>query len=250
MNLHAYTILHYGRDFLPYAIRSVYDFVDFHHIIYTPHPSHGYITNTPPIETREELVAASKQYDPDNKIRWWDVDNFYEEGKHRDWAVNTCRKSGANVILVVDADEVWPAETLTKALAHIDQNRAGRWLVNMVHFWRSFNWVCRDNAWPIRFFDFRPGVTLDQAYLPKETGDIYHFGYAVTEQVLRYKASIHGHHGEWRPDWFDTKWAAWPPPEDCHPTNERGWWNPEPFDKEQLPEFMRSHPFWGRERVE
>lgn len=74
MNIQSYTVLHYGADYLPYALRSVYDQVDQLHIIYTPQPSHGYQTDTPPPETRDELIKAAYTYDPDNKINWYDVD--------------------------------------------------------------------------------------------------------------------------------------------------------------------------------
>jgi len=91
--------------------------------------------------------------------------------------------------------------------------------------------------------------------VPRTLGPIYHFGYAVTDETMAYKWRIHGHKDELRPGWLDGKWQAWPPEDDCHPTNGRktdgtGWWNPEPFDKWQLPELLRGHPYWDLERVE
>jgi len=81
-------------------------------------------------------------------------------------------------------------------------------------------------------------------------GKVLHFGYAITDAIMRYKWEIHGHKGELRPHWLDDVWPEWPPPDNCHPTNgrnERGepFWSPKMFDKTKLPDFMREHPFWG-----
>ena len=244
----SYHIVHYGKDFLSYALRSVYDQVDELQILFTAHPSHGHHSDQPPPETREEIYAAAFAYDPASKIHWRETD-IWQEGQQRDFAVNVCKQAGAEIVLVVDADEVWDAGTLKRALIFVEQeNKARNNLVNMLHFWRSFNWVCRDNNWPVRFIDLRhkDGV----AYVPKEIGDIYHFGYATTNKIMSYKLSIHGHKEELRKNWFENKWENWPPVPDCHPTNANNWWTPEPFDKTKLPPFMINHPFYNLERIE
>ncbi len=51
MNIHSYTIVHYGADYLGYALKSIYDNVDQMHVIYTPHPSHGYRIDIPSIDS-------------------------------------------------------------------------------------------------------------------------------------------------------------------------------------------------------
>lgn len=247
--IHSYTALHYGLDYLPYALRSVYDFVDKLHIVYTPRPSHGHYTNEMLPETRDQLYDAAFEHDPLNKIIWHDTQNILEEGAHRDIAVGLCKQHGAKLVLVLDADEVWPEDTLAGMLSYVwDQDSARNWLINFTSLWRSFDWVVRDDLWPVRFLDLRH--SNGTAYVNKEIGLVYHFGYAVRDEIMRYKMSCHGHKGEWRPDWYDTKWLAWPPPPDCHPTNEDGFWNPEAFYREQLPDVMWEHPFWGVERIE
>ena len=62
--------LHFGVDFLPYAIRSVADVVDEFLIMYSPVPNHG--TYSSPLrnpETRDQLMAAAYSVAPD-KTRW------------------------------------------------------------------------------------------------------------------------------------------------------------------------------------
>jgi len=257
MNIHSYTIVHYGADYLGYALRSIYDNVDLIHVIFTPHPSHGYRVDIPPIESKEQIQQSIPAEILD-KVHWYEMEGIYQEGQQRDHALRICREAGADIVLVVDCDEVWPSETLRLFLSFVTLNYQGglnrNYLVNMVHLWRSFNWCCRDENWPVRVID----LTTDNdrtVYIPRELGEVYHFGYAVRDQVMQYKWKIHGHRDELRPGWLDNEWQWCPPQENVHPTNERnnegvGFWNPEPFDKRELPLFMRQHPFYGLERIE
>jgi hypothetical protein len=249
MRVACYCVLHYGRDYLPYAIQSVYDAVDRFFIVHTPHPSHGTRVDVPAIESEQELRDAALSYDPRGKIDWESTVRFWQEGQHRDYALSKCQEWGADLVLVLDADEVWPTASVFAALniAH-RQAKARNWLLNFTTPWRSFYWVCRDHLWPVRIIDLRqPGGT---AYLPmEELGDVYHMGYAVTDKVMRYKWRCHGHIGELRPHWFEKKWAVWPPAPDCHPACAENTWMPEPFDPRLLPLVLWSHPFWGMEPI-
>jgi hypothetical protein len=263
MKVHSLTILHYGADYLSYALRSVYHSVDQLHVFYTPTPSHGHTTNIPPIETKENLMQAAYAYDPDNKVVWYDMLGITHEGPQRDLALKTVEAAGAELVLVVDYDEIWPVDTLKRALvyAKINPNKTYQFLVNMTHLWRSFNWCCKDEGWPVRLLDMR--YPRGNEYL-SDIGKVYHFGYAVTNRVMQYKWRIHGHKNELRPEWFNEIWMHWPPYNkeaidlalekgwdiSCHPTNENNFWIPKPFDKAELPAFMAEHPFFGLDKIE
>lgn len=244
----SYMVAHYGIDYIPVALKSVINHVDEALVIYTPHPSHGHQTTVQCPETKEQIWEATQIDSP--KIRRYELSNIFYEGQQRDKAVEMCRNAGADLVLVVDCDEVWPPDVLEKALEYAwQENKARTWLINFTHLWRSFNWVCRDQGWPVRIIDLRhPQGTV--AYIPKEFGDIFHFGYCIRDSLLRYKIQIHGHKNEMRKGWLEEKWGVWPPPPDCHPTNAEGFWNPEPFDKALLPDIMKSHQFYNLERVE
>lgn len=250
IKVNSYSVLHYGKDYLPYALRAISPLINQSFILYTPHPSHGHQANIPSIETRDELMSSISEWD---KLTWIDTDNFWYEGQQRDYALKVASED-ADICLVVDYDEIWDYRVLEQAINYVwKENRARTWLINFSHLWRSFNYVINDDAWPVRIFDLRHSSGL--AYLPKELGPIWHFGYAIKTETLKYKLSIHGHKDELRPEWFSQKWLAWPPVDDCHPTNGRkengeGWWNPQPFDKWQLPEVLRGHPFWDLERID
>jgi hypothetical protein len=247
VKIHSYTIVHYGLDYLGHALRSVYDHVDVMNVVYTPHPSHGHQTGHAPPERKEDLMRTVLAHDPPGgKVRWHEVEGFYYEGQHRDYALGLC--GGADLALVVDCDEMWHGDVLEAALRLVyGEDRARNWLVNFTHLWRSFDWCIRDNMWPVRVVDLRHREGT--AYVPRELGEIYHFGYATRSSLMAYKWQIHGHKNELRPEWWRERWAVWPPVEDCHPTCLDTWF-PEPFEKERLPELMREHPFYDLRKIE
>lgn len=251
MKTASYTICHYGSAYLDWALRSVSPLVDKSLILYTNHPSHGHRVDIPPIESRDEIMNSITNW---NKLQWLDTDNFWQEGGQRDYAVSVAGRD-ADLVLVLDYDEVWEHSTLENVLKHVwDSNSARNWLLNFsAHFWRSFNFACHDENWPVRIIDTRHSGGI--GYIPIELGPVWHFGYAISTKVLQYKLAIHGHHDELRPNWFEEKWQAWPPVEDCHPTNGRkdngeGWWNPQPFDRYLLPSLLHSHPYFNLTKIE
>jgi hypothetical protein len=244
MRVESYTVAHYGKDYLPWALSSVYDQVDKLHVVYTPHPSHGHATDARCPDSREEMFEAATSVGP--KVRWHETDLFWQEGQHRDYALSLCR---GDLALVVDCDEVWDAGVLEQALRMACDGDAHKWRVNFTTPWRSFGWVVRDPLQPDRIYDKRRGADAGHiGYVPPDLGPIWHFGYAVCDEVMAYKMLCHGHKGEWRDGWFEEKWSPWPPVDDVHPTCE-GFWNPEPMDRETLPDVMRSHPWWDVEPI-
>lgn len=249
MRVASYSVVHYGKSYLDYAISSVYDTVDQCYIFYTSHPSHGHNSKLPPIETRDGILnSISKKHYP--KLVWIDVDEFWDEGPQRDYAVKTLIDKKNDLIVVLDYDEIWPDGMLQKCLNHVwQENKARNWLVNMLHFYRSFNYVCSDNMWPVRIIDTRHSDGT--AYISNsELGKVYHFGYAIKDEILEYKIRCHGHHDEWKKEWLKDKWYGYQAgiTNDVHPTCNDTWY-PEPFDKSQLPDFMKSHPYYDLEIV-
>lgn len=249
----SYTIAHYGRDFIGYSLKSVHELVDRLYVFYTPHPSHGHRVDVLPIESRDDIMRAIVDANLPTSVSWAETD-IWHEGQQRDYALSVSSQD-SSLVLVVDYDEIWPYTTLKNVLDYVWQANAARnWLLNFAgHFWRSFNWVCHDNNWPVRVIDTRHSEGV--GYIPTELGPVWHFGYAISDATLRYKLSIHGHKNELRPNWYEDKWQAWPPVDDCHPTNGRndegiGWWNPKPFDKRELPYVLHSHPWFNVDKIE
>ena len=233
----AYSAVHYGLDYLYYAVKAVEDVVDKHIILYAEGPSFGYETELVCPDSKENLQAAVASFD---HVDWIDG-KWSNEGDHRRF-LDTCLPGDTEFVVVVDADEVWDKDSLIECLelstAH--DNRSN----NFVHLWRSFNWACMDVLAPSRIYNRKVEGGIN--YIP---GRIYHFGYAISPELMRYKWAIHGHRDELRAGWLE-KYETWTPGVgDVHPANDK-WWYPEPFDKSVMPALMREHPYWRREIIE
>lgn len=250
MKVVGFTALHYGRDYLGSAIRSIIDHIDEYHVAYSPIGSHGFRTDVPCPETRAELVSIAQQAAGD-KLRWHDG-QWAHEGLQRE-SIHQYAPD-ADVILVLDADEIWPA-ALVNAVIHYagtvqysDPRRFFR--LPIVHFWRSFyRAVIHDPAYPVRvIFPRIPeqrGTETAFAHKPP----IAHMGYAQRSEIVNYKQLTHGHRNEWRKDdWFNSIFMA-NRQTDCHPVGSE-WWNPELVDPLQfMPAWMVGHPYFNMEVI-
>lgn len=233
----AYTALHYGKDYLGFAIRSIIDYVDEYWVLYSAIGSHGCRTNVPCPDTREELYWIAQQV-AGNKLHWVDG-QWAHEGLQRDSIVEHC--PDADVILVLDSDEIWPEELVYSATA--DKRLLRRtYRVPIIHYWRSFyQAVLHDPAFPVRVIypnGFPGEDTLPSSHV------INHMGYAQRPAIVEYKQWTHGHRNEWRTDcdWFRDRFLA-NVQTDCHPVGSE-YWNPEPVNPwDYMPEFMKSHPY-------
>lgn len=238
MKIAAYTALTYGSPYLKYAIESVIDSVNEYVVLYSDHGSHSGRRNRfkPKGEGKSKLFSIAHGAAQD-KLKWVNGD-WQFEGKQRD---SIWQHTDADFVIVLDYDEVWPIGAVERSLALCARYRANIRLP-LIHFWRSFQWaVIDDMAAPVRVM--ARGAT-------KEVGNghekLLHFGYAIPDDLMRYKWTIHGHHTELRKDidWFAERWQAFAK-EDVHPTNVK-FWNPQRVESiDLLPDSMQYHPFWN-----
>lgn len=239
----AYTCLHYGIEYLPWAIRSVIDYVDEYIVLYSPVGSHGKHAPMPCPETRAQLYVAALKA-AGKKLRWYDGTWPYEAAQR-----GTVLKVApdADIILVLDADEIWPHELAVEATRACSDFTSYR--VPMVHFWRSFSrCVTNDYSYPVRILAPRAKLH-EETQLPRAWGEIAHMGYAQTPGIVQYKQYTHGHFAEWRKDWYETKFLA-NAQRDVHPCNI-DFWTPVAVDPAKyLPEWMKEHPNWGKVVIE
>lgn len=235
--------LHNGLEWLSHSMRSVDPFVDEIRIYYTEEPSHGHKTDLVCPEPRSAMKKVA-----DGFGAYWHDGAYSYEGQHRDFAYGDCAKAGADIILVVDADEIWLPENLLSALKFVQRNpEVRRWRVNMLHFWRSLGWVCRDGMWPERIHV--PSGFLE-GYIPPAVAQPLHMGYAQTPGLVYYKIRIHGHRAEFRFRWFEDKFMAWEPGmKDVHPTCEDTW-TPEPYNRAQIADVVGDHPYFQLDLIE
>jgi len=236
----AYTALLYGKSYLGYAIKSVIDYVDEYWVLYSAVGSHGFRTEVPCPESRYELYAIASAAAGD-KLHWIDGE-WQHEGFQRDSIFE--HVPDADVIVVLDGDEVWPTDLVPAALQMISTIDCRVWRVPIIHYWRSFQRaVLHDPAYPIRMIC--PKVeTGESTFTTTPALFINHMGYAQPASIVEYKQLTHGHRGAWRKDidWFNDRFMA-NAQEDCHPVGSE-FWNPETVNPwEYMPAFMKHHPF-------
>lgn len=233
----AYTALHYGKCYLNHVIRSVIDDVDQYIVLYSPTGSHGHKTTMPCPDTKDELYDIAENAAGD-KLRWFDG-NWTHEGRQRDSIFSIV--PDADVIVVLDSDEVYGEGVLQGA---IDKGRAENVRevrIPLVHHWRSFyKGFTHDPAAPVRvhFPKVPSGVTT---FTPDNGHVLSHFGYAITPELMHYKWLIHGHLNEMRKDvdWLNDVYLA-NRQYDCHPVGSDAWMLTEDVEP---PEFMLDHPY-------
>lgn len=237
----AVTCLHYGREYLAWAIASVIQDVDELYVLYSPEGSH--LTRTPDRcpETRAELYALAASAARD-KLRWHDG-NWTREGEQRD---TIYALTDAPVIVTLDADEIYAPGLLPQILQDYS---AGKFTVRtlrlpMWHYYRSLRRVIKhDPAFPERvvFRDLPEGK--DTYAIPSDQGEdfrLHHFGYSQSIEITRYKWKIHGHLNELRKDcdWLNDVFIA-NRQTDCHPCGQVEWVTE---DCDVLP-FLAGHPY-------
>lgn len=242
MTIAAYTALHYGRDYLSHAIRSIIDEVDTYIVLYTPVGSHGQHTAVPCPETKDELYDIAFEA-AGEKLRWFDGEWPYE-GAQRDSIFKIV--PDADVIVVLDADEIWPAGLLRRTLEGTAHWRRRDIRMPMIHYWRSLaQAILHDPACPVRLIypQVKEGAETftPDPHLPLAARAIHHYGYAQRSEIVRYKLLTHGHRGEFRRDcdWFTDIFMNTNRATDLHPVGSE-YWNTETVD---IPEFMQDHPY-------
>lgn len=243
----AYIPLHYGKEYLRYAIESVYDSVDQILILYTQKPSYGHGTNIKNPDTSRELMDCVSGL---NKVNWMNV-NVNGEGKHRDLAIAYAKRNGYDIVLAVDADEVWEPNTVDLAIKQAFDGKERRYATNhkgWITFYRSFNDIVTDGFEPIRLTNMNRGNN-DQGRVTENI--IYHFGYANCERLQAYKMAIHGHKDDIQRDWFTKKWLNFDrdKTEYMHPATDAYWIKSERFDKTVLPELLKKHPYYNLDKI-
>lgn len=239
--------LHYGIEYLEWAVRSVRPVVDEVHVVYSPVPSFG--RSTPERCPEDENVLATAVRRGCDYVPFvWHHGPAASEGEHRARFLDLAGRYGADVVVVLDADELWQPATLRRAVEQAAERPEAELRVRMIHFWRSLNWVCEDGAMPVRIL--RPagdGV----GYLEDQERPVLHMGYAQSERIVAYKWLIHGHLPELRPGWLEEKFLPWRPGcgiEDVHPTCADGFWTPRPVLAEEwelASQLLDGHPYQG-----
>lgn len=259
--------LHYGIDYLPYAVRSIINDVDTMLFLYTPKGNHSGESHLPLPEYEQAayLFDAARRA-AGSKFAWYTGLDWRTEGEQRDSMYQIA--PDADRYLVVDADEMW-SEGLARAViaASASAPNVREWRVPMVHLWKGFDRaILHDPAYPVRLINPHApqgtSTTFDALahdaakrellartcdYVPVFYSRIVHAGYAIRPDLMLYKWGCHGHKAEYRKDidWFAERYMNDAATTDLHPVGS-DYWNAERINiRDYLPEWIQEHPFYG-----
>ena len=241
--------LHYGKAYLREALASIKDHVDEIVVFYSSRPSHGTTTNLICPDSSDELRAITEGQGG----KWNMISGIHAENHHRQQYERYASNNGFDQILIVDSDEIHISEKVPELLAEAakqDVKRIGVMGSQWVTLYRSFNEYVTDGFAPIRVLNMKkPEGTVNI-----DKGFIYHMGYCITDELMRYKISCHGHRADFEKNrgWMVDKWLKYKSgqTQDLHPATEAYWIEAHPFDKTTLPQLLKDHPYYNLDRVQ
>ncbi len=238
-----YMILHYGKEYLEVALKSVAPFCDKVIVLYSATPSMGFTTRQRCPDKEQELKRIALA--SGGNIVWHKVKAKTLETDHRK-AVNQFILPRHKILVATDADEVWEEKSLLGALQAARDNPGIKTfgISGYLNFWKSFNNVCVDRFTPIRITNIsaKTGMLVIPA-------TIYHFSCAQRDEVMKYKYRVSGHRNEIRGNWLEI-FRSWKQGDRfLHPASKEIWEDAVPFEKESLPEALRKHVNFGKEVI-
>jgi len=241
------------QDYIEYSLKSIYPFVDKIIILISDAPWKG-IFQAP--DRTLEIVEVFP--DPDRKIYF--ESGFWEnQAIQRNHALNLSRKFGMDYCWVIDGDEIYEEETVSKL------KKALKGYPNGISFycawwtyWRSFyyridppetsTFVIGKITKSFHFMNARqpsPGkvVGLSKVFL-------HHYSYArPLERIKKKMTNIQGPGGDIRYDWFE-KFKTWPNNKtmrDLHPFWQNHYQRAIRIDR-KIPVVLKNHP-WAKLEV-
>lgn len=248
-----YSRVHYGKDYLSWAIRSALPYVDKFVVLYTHVPTFGHFTTLPNPDNRDELYEIARQAAGD-KLDW-------REGLPMTGKIIFELYPACTLLLELDADEVIAPEFAAQIVQdhHDGKLTAPLYRLPMLHLWRSFNYGCihvdpqsgqeEPLGWPIRLSTTANPTSAPVPY-PDACERLYHFGYCRKQIDMDYKWGTSIHQTEIRKEWWSEIWAKFPERlRDLHPVGVNVW-NAEPIDRYSLPAILQDHPYFNMEKVE
>ena len=237
-------ILHYGKEYFKESLASIKDHVDEIVVFYTANPSHGTTTNKVCPDTRDELRAIADQFN----CTWFEIENVIAENMHRKKYIDYAKRKNYDQILIVDSDEIHVSEevpALLEAASKSEFSNIGVAGSQWVTLWKSFNEYVTDGFAPIRVINMNK--KSGQEFIAE--GFIYHMGYCISDELMEYKISCHGHRADFEKNrgWLAEKWHGYKKGETkyLHPATEAYWIETNDFDKTTLPQLLKDHPNYG-----
>lgn len=262
------------EEYFEWSFRSIYDAVDRIVILLGLAPwtannpeSHRLFTQR---DQTEAIINRLSAGDPKVIVRkgLWSSDR-----EQRQVGMELCIQEGMDYYFLIDGDEVYRQDHLVAIRDEIEHHpEVGTFQIKCTVLWRSFRyrtpyWGVKWTPWRIfkitrarrwfgvsvpyrcRFIGPEKTNSLGTRYLiPPERAVFYHFSYARSEARMRLKLATGNDRDRYVQRWMEQVWLAWPEHrsmknlEQLHPDGL-----PEALyvDSSDLPEVMRTHPYWN-----
>ncbi len=178
------------------------------------------------------------------------------EPEQRQAALDHLKTGGAEVCLIVDADEIYPEGMVERVLSEIERsNHPGAvYYARYVTCYRRFDYAIEsDHRTPVAVhldddteFCRRPrrpsGPRRD---LPSEVY-YWHMGYVLSDERMWEKIHTFSHAREVLPDWYEEKWLKWAPSTTDLFRKEPAsrWPRAVRIDPRILPKVLHEHPYF------
>jgi len=248
--------LHYGKEWLEYTLESIQDAVEEILIVYTERPSYGHIGNRNNPDSQAELKDIANKF---SKVTWLNITSVFAENTHRQVYQRYGVNNNYDQILIADSDEVFvdPHLMLAEAEKHHSFNigvGGNCWFTP----WRNFNEYLQDGFYPIRILNLKEPMLKHSGPNIIETGQIWHMGYCISQALMEYKWSCHGHQMEINQNFTELyknynkeEWDAWiengwRKDEDyvLHPVSKQTWTQTKELTRDMIPEILRKHELY------
>lgn len=278
MKIAAVYCIYNEEEYIEYSIKSIYDFVDKIVVCLSLAPYTTYNTQVNQMhwenDKTEGIIERLSRGDDKFKII---KGTWNEQIAHRNTAMKYCIEKGYNYHFLIDGDEVYKREHLDAIAGEIAAHpEVGSFVIKCTIFWRSFKyripaemvaWCPRrifkittqrnilGLKWPYRcrFIGINATNSLGEVYqIPTQKAIFYHFSYAKSARAMREKLATFPHADIILDGWYENVWLKWPENRqmrNIHPTNPEKFPTLKYTEPEDLPEVMKSHPYYNKEII-
>ena len=280
MKIAAVFCIYNEEEYLSYAVRSVIEAVDRVILCLGTAPYTAYRTDpteTFPADGTEAIVDDLARKFPQKieviKNRW------PSQMEHRAAGLERCLDLGMDYHFLVDGDEVYRQDHLDRIKQTLLQHpEAGTFIIKCHTFWRSFryrippdqltwrprrifkltrSWKCLGiPVFPhrLRFVGTNKVNSLGSLYeFPPQEAAFYHFSYARSPAKMHEKLETFPHAREILSGWYEKVWARWPENrqmQNIHPTDPPKFPQAVLQPLDDLPEIMKTHPYYGLDIIQ
>lgn len=268
MKIAAVYCIYNEEEYIEYSIRSIYDFVEKVIICLGKSPYIAYNRRAREIAKKQDKTEDIIRRLAKNDEKFQIFDGIWDSQiEHRNTGLKYCFDNNFDYYFLVDADEVYRKDHLAEIAKEIAAHpEVGTFAIKCAIFWRSFRYrITAENVdWtPYRIFKITADCCFigdnetnssDKIYLINPNRAIfYHFSCARSSKSMKEKLLTFTHAHQIPDGWYENIWLKWPQNgqmTNVHPTE------PEKFPKidyvelDDLPEIMKTHPYYKIEIIE